>query len=98
MRILLFIIMILPGIIAARVRYILYHERIDWIGGICQFAKFACLITFVNLCFLYFRGWGEFAFEWISVTFAVKYMVLSLILAILLPVLDYWILKRKNRK
>ena len=38
---------------------------------------------------IYIRGWATFAFEWISVTFAVKYMGLSLALAVLLPVIDY---------
>ena len=36
---------------------------------------------------------ATFAFEWISVTFAVKYMGLSLALAVLLPVIDYIISK-----
>ena len=72
-----------------RVRNALLRDKLDYIGIIYQFAKLTYLITFKNLCVLYIRGWATFAFEWISVTFAVKYMGLCLALAVLLPVIDY---------
>lgn len=88
MYILFFILMILPGILAARIRESLLRDKLDYFGKIYQFSKFTYLITFINLCALYIRGWETFAFEWISVTFAVKYMGLSLILAVMLPIID----------
>lgn len=91
MYILLFVLIILPGILAVRVRTVLLHDKLDCIEVIYQFAKFTYLITFINLCALYIRGWAAFAFEWISVTFAVKYMGLSLILAVILPIIDLFI-------
>lgn len=93
MYILLFVLIILPGILAVRVRKALLHDRLDCIEVIYQFAKFTYLITFVNLCVLYIRGWSSFAFEWISVTFAVKYMGLSMVLACLLPGVDFIVSK-----
>lgn len=101
MYILLFVLIIMPGILAVRVRNALLRDKLDYIGIIYQFAKFTYLITFINLCVLYIRGWATFAFEWISVTFAVKYMGLSLALAVLLPVIDYVasrFIKGKNEK
>ena len=90
MYILLFVLMILPGILAVRIRSVLFHDKLDYIGILYQFAKFTYLITFINLCALYIRGWASFAFEWISVTFAVKYMGLSLVLAFVLPGVDFF--------
>ena len=93
MYILLFILVLLSGIIAIKLRFILFNEQINCIKGMFQFAKYVYLITFFILCVLYLRGWGTFAFEWISVTFALKYAGLSLIFALLLPIADYLIFR-----
>lgn len=50
MYILLFVLIIMPGILAVRVRNALLRDKLDYIGIIYQFAKFTYLITFINLC------------------------------------------------
>lgn len=46
---------------------------------------------FISFSAMLFRGWGEFAFERISVIFAVKYLALSLVLSVSLPLLNkFW--------
>ena len=59
-------------------------------------AKFIFAITFLNLLALAVRGWEDFAFERISVIFAVKYLGLSLLLALLLPWISYKADKNKD--
>lgn len=96
MFVLLIILLFAPGMIAAQ-----YYQRLskkefsvwDWIY---QYAKFIYAITFLNIAVLFLRGWSEFAFERISVVFAVKYLGLSLVLAVVLPwVNNKWSRHRK---
>lgn len=82
---LMFTLVWMPGIVAAGFYRKLRKQRFTAWDWIYHSAKFIFAITFLNLLALAARGWGDFAFERISVIFAVKYLGLSLVLAILLP-------------
>lgn len=86
---LMFVVVWMPGIVAAGFyRKLRKQSFVAW-DWIYHSAKFIFAITFLNLLALAVRGWEDFAFERISVIFAVKYLGLSLLLAILLPWINY---------
>jgi len=86
--ILLIILLIAPGIAATHFYQKLSGKEFSVWDWIYQYAKFIYAITFLNLVLLLLRGWGEFAFERISVVFAVKYLGLSFVFAAVLPWLN----------
>lgn len=88
MFILLMVLVLMPGIIAAGFFRKLCKQDFSAWDWIYHSAKFIFVITFLNLLALVARGWGDFAFERISVIFAIKYLGLSCVLAVLLPWLN----------
>lgn len=90
MYIILFILLIIPGIIATHI-YLKDSCETNFFNIVYQIAKFTYAIMFISFSAMLFRGWGEFAFERISVIFAVKYLALSLVLSVSLPLLNkFW--------
>ena len=88
MFILLLIMLNFPGVMAAKFYSFLGQREFNTWDWIYQSAKFIYIITFLNLIALLIRGWGSFTFDSISVIFSVKYVGLSVVLAIVLPWLN----------
>lgn len=95
---LLMILMLAPGVVAAKWYKELSNKDFSVWDWLYQYAKYIYAITFFNLIVLMLRGWGSFAFESISVIFAIKYLGLSMVLAVILPwINNKWNIMR-NRK
>lgn len=94
MLMLMFTLVWMPGIVAAGFYRKLRKQNFAAWDWMYHSAKFIFAITFLNLLALTARGWGDFAFERISVIFAVKYLGLSLVFAGLLPWLNDFISKK----
>lgn len=96
MNILMLTLVWTPGIAAAGFYRKLKKQSFTAWDWIYQSAKFILAITFLNLLAMAARGWGEFAFERISVIFAVKYLGLGMVLAGILPCMQTLIFKNHS--
>lgn len=91
MEFLICILIVCPGIIASEFYRILKKEKFSWLTTVKTTVIFMYIITFVNFITLYLRGWGAFNFEVLTVQFMMKYMITSVILAILSPLCMVWV-------
>ena len=85
MLILYIIVFLFPAIIATYISEKINRQIITRKRQFCTFCLYSYLILWINIVFQFYRGWNEFAFERLSVQFLLKYMPLSLALAVSLP-------------
>lgn len=85
MSVILFVLTIMPGVIAA--------GRYETCSGITpsaydrmyHTAGFSCAIMLMNLLIMHLRGWEAYSFDALSVAFIEKYLIADLFLALTLP-------------
>lgn len=81
MKMLFFLIAVCPAVLAAGT--VCRKERDSWKDFLLRAAGWFYGITFINMMFLYVRGWGTFDFNFLTAQFLFKYMFCSAVSAVL---------------
>lgn len=88
---LILLLLIAPGAVAARGYQRIAKKQLRVLDFLCQTAEFSLMILIINYIILVQRGWNENPFQLITVLFVVKYGLLSLLCAYILPYIYQWI-------
>ncbi|SHM76045.1 hypothetical protein SAMN02746066_03195 [Anaerosporobacter mobilis DSM 15930] len=92
------ILILCPGILASELYRIMKKEKFSWFKTVKTTVIFMYIITFFNFIILYARGWGAFNFDVLTIQFIIKYIITSIILAIISPLLVVWVEFYKKKK
>ena len=82
---LILLLLIAPGAVAAKGYQRISKKELRGRDFLCLIAEFSLIILIINYLFLMQRGWNENPFQLVTIQFVVKYGVLSLLCAYILP-------------
>jgi peptidoglycan/LPS O-acetylase OafA/YrhL len=96
MQVILFVLIIMPGVIAAKRYETFTRANPSTCNFVYHTAAFTCVIALANLLAMHLRGWKAYTFDTLSVGFIEKYLIADLLLVLTLPWLAFLITQSRK--